>query len=116
MKSKKLLVIVAVLGVIVLVGGYVGYRGYASARQHRLIKQARAFLAESDQRKALLTLQRALKYNPKDVEACRLMGDLAEANRSPGALIWRSKVVDLNPHSTDDRFALAQSALMLRDY
>jgi predicted Zn-dependent protease len=116
MKIKKILLISAVLGVVVLIGGYAGYRGYASARQHRLVKQARAFLAKSNQRKALLTLQRALKYNPKDVEACRLMGDLTEASRSPSALIWRSKVVDLRPHSTDDRLALAQTALMLRDY
>jgi predicted Zn-dependent protease len=116
MKIKKKLALSAVLAAVVTIGGYAGYRGYTSARQHRLITQARTFLAKSDQRKALLTLQRALKYNPKDVEACRLMANLAEMARSPSALIWRSKVVDLKPHSTDDRLALAQTALMLRDY
>lgn len=115
-KLKKYLILGSLLAVLLLGGGYVAYRGYTSVRQHRLVKQAQEFLAKSDQRKALLVLQRALKYNPKDIEACRLMATLAEAMRSPSALLWRSKVVDLKPHSTDDRLALAQTALMLRDY
>jgi Flp pilus assembly protein TadD len=116
MKLKKTLVLAALLTVILLIGGYTGYHGYKNARQHRLVKQARMFLQKSNQKKALLSLQRAIKYNPKDVEACRLMAELAEMSRSPSALLWRSKVVDLKPHSTEDRFALAQTALMLQDY
>jgi Flp pilus assembly protein TadD len=44
------------------------------------------------------------------------MAELSEAGRSPGALLWRSRVVELNPRSLDDRLALAQSAMMFRDY
>src|SRR5258706_5920205 len=116
MKLKKNLVLAALLSVILLIGGYTGYHGYKSARQHRLVKQARMFLEKSNHRKALLSLERVLKYTPRDVEACRLMAELAEMSRSPSALLWRSKVIDLNPHSTEDRFALAQTALMLHDY
>ena len=101
---------------VILGGGYAGYRAYKSARQARLITQARNYLAKPDERKALLCLQRALRYNARDIEACRLMGELAERGRSPGALIWRSRVVELNPRALDDRLALAQSALMFRDY
>jgi predicted Zn-dependent protease len=39
------------------------------------------------------------------------MADLAEASRLPGALLWRSRVVDLNPTSLTDRIALAQTAM-----
>jgi tetratricopeptide (TPR) repeat protein len=113
---KTILVIVSILGLLLLGGGYTGYRGYVSVRQHRLIKQSRTFLAKGNQRKALLSLQRALRYKPKDVEACRLMAELTETSRSPSALLWRSRVVELKPHSLDDRLALAQTALMLRDY
>src|SRR5450759_1557781 len=69
---KTILVVGLILGVLLVAGGYAGYRGYVSIRQARLVKQARTFLDQSNGRKALLTLQRALRYNPKDVEACRL--------------------------------------------
>ena len=115
-KTRRILLIVPILGVLLLGGGYVGYRAYKSARQARLITQARNYLAKPEERKALLCLQRALRYNAKDVEACRLMAELTERARSPGALIWRSRVVELNSHSLDDRLALAQTAMLFRDY
>ena len=115
-KTRRILLIVPILGVLLLGGGYGGYRAYKSARQARLITQARNYLAKPEERKALLCLQRALRYNAKDVEACRLMAELTERARSPGALIWRSRVVELNSHSLDDRLALAQTAMLFRDY
>jgi tetratricopeptide (TPR) repeat protein len=113
---KKILIIGLILAIVLLAGGYGGYRGYVSIRQARLIKQARAFLDKSNGKKALLTLQRALRYNPKDVEACRLMAEYNEAGHSPSALLWRSSVVELNPSSMDDRLALARTAITLREY
>ena len=115
-KTKKLLLVVSIMALVCLGGGYVAYRGYVSARHARLIRQTRTFLAKPDPRKARLCLQRLLRYNPKDVEACRLMAELTESTRSPGAVLWRSRVVELNPHSLDDRLALATSAVMFRDY
>jgi Flp pilus assembly protein TadD/Holliday junction resolvase-like predicted endonuclease len=118
MKSKtikKTLLYGLILGLVIL-GGGLGARAYKSARQARLIKQARTYLAKADEKKAALCLQRALRYNPKDVKASRLMAELSERARSPGALIWRSRVVELNPHALDDRLALAQTAMMFRDY
>ncbi|MGD0351652.1 MAG: hypothetical protein ABSB84_15260 [Verrucomicrobiota bacterium] len=112
---RKVLLVVLVLGIFAL-GGYAGYREYKSIRQARLIKQAQHYLTKPDARKALLCLQRVLRSNPRNVEACRLMAELSEAGRSPGALLWRSRVVELNPRSLDDRLALAQSAMMFRDY
>jgi tetratricopeptide (TPR) repeat protein len=113
---RKTLLVVLILGIVALGGGYAGYRGYLSARQAHLIKQAQHYLAQPDVKKALLCLQRVLRSNPRNVEACRLMAELSEAGRSPGALVWRSRVVELNPRSLDDRLALAQSAMMFRDY
>src|ERR1035438_7318328 len=115
-KMRKILLIVLTLGILAVGAGYVGYRAYLSARQAHLIKQAQHYLAKPDVKKALLDLQRVLQSNPRNVEGCRLMAELSEAGRSPGALVWRSRVVELNPRSLDDRLALAQSALMFRDY
>jgi Flp pilus assembly protein TadD len=113
---RKVLLVVLVLGIFALGGGYAGYREYLSLRQAHLIKQAQHYLTKPDVRKALLCLQRVLRSNPRNVEACRLMAELSEAGRSPGALLWRSRVVELNPRSLDDRLALVQSAMMFRDY
>ena len=116
LNMRKILLAVLVIGLVVLGGGYLGYRSYKSSRQTHLIKQAQRYLAKPDQRKALLCLQRVLRANPRNVEACRLMAVLSEEDRSPGALVWRSRVVELNPGSLDDRLFLVQSALMFRDY
>lgn len=113
--AKRYLVFGLAFCLVLVMGGYGAYRGYRSLRQGRLIKQAKAYAATSEDRKAQLCLQRALRYNPRDVDACRLMAELAEKSESPGALIWRAKVVELVPNSVDDRLALAQVALVLRD-
>lgn len=103
--------IAALLGTV-----FLGYYGYFATRQARLVKQARGYLANSNPKSTLLCLRRALGYNPDDVEACRLMAELMESARSPAALLWRSRVIELNPKSTSDRIALAQTAMMFGDY
>jgi tetratricopeptide (TPR) repeat protein len=113
---RKKVVVVLVLGLFLLAGGYAGRRAYIHVRQDRLIKQARNYLAKSQEKKALLCLQRALKANPKDLQACRLMAGLTDAARSPSALLWRSRVVELDPTSVEDRLALTVTAMMMRDY
>ena len=66
---KKIILILAVVGVVLLGAAYAGYKGYRHVRQVRLVKQAKAFLEKSEDRKALLCLQRALRINGRDVEA-----------------------------------------------
>ena len=112
---KKILWVVFIIGLFAL-GGYGGRHWYKILRQHRLISQARHFLAVSDRKNAALCLERALLYNPKDPNACRVMAELAEATHSPSVLIWRSRVVEYNPSSLDDRLALAETAMIVRDY
>jgi len=118
MRSKtvrKGLWVLCLIGAVAL-GGYGGYRGYKLLRQHRLISQARHFLAVSDSKSALLCLERALASNARDPNACRLMAELADATHSPTALIWRSRVVECNPGSLDDRLTLAETAMNAHDY
>jgi predicted Zn-dependent protease len=115
-KPGRILLYTLVAAVLLLGGGYAGWRAYKSARQARLVKQARDYLADSEPRKALLCLQRALSHNNRDVEACRLMAQLVQTNNILAAMLWRGRVVELNPRSLDDRLALVQTALNVRDY
>src|SRR5690242_5872604 len=115
-KTVRKLVIGSTLVVALLAGGYAGYRWYVAGRQARLITQAHRYFAKSDLRRAQLVLQRALRYNSRDVEACRLMADLLETERRSDSILWRARVVQRNPRSLDDRLALAQTAMVFRDY
>ncbi len=103
------------LGILIL-AGYGTYLGYISTRQARLVSQARKYLAKSNTKTALLCLRRALSYNPNHVDACRAMAELTEKLSSPAALLWRSRVVELSPKSVPDRFAMAQTAMLFRDF
>jgi Flp pilus assembly protein TadD len=110
------LVVIFLCCTVALLTGYAGYRGYKVWKQKRMINLARAFAVKGDGRNTLLCVQQLLRSNPQDLEASRMMAGLMEAGRSPGALLWRSRVVELNPKSLDDRLALAQTAMMFQDY
>ena len=109
---RKLIIYFSCL-MAVLLAGYVGYRGYKVWKQKHGLEHGPRVLAKSDERNAVLSLQQVLRANPANLEANRLMARLSEAARSPAALIYWSRVVAINPKSTDDRLALAQTALVL---
>jgi tetratricopeptide (TPR) repeat protein len=111
---RKIL-IVLLAGTVLLLVGYAAYRGYKVYKQERMVKLARQFIAKNDVRNATLALRQALASNPKNVEALRLAAQLDEAGGSPEALYLRSRVVDLNPGSLDDRLSLAAVAVALND-
>jgi len=100
---------------VTLMAGYASYRGYKVWKVKNLMGMAREYIAKSDSRNAMLCLQQALRANPQNVEACRMSAQLCEASRSSAALLWRNRVVELNPKSTEDRLALVQTALIFRD-
>jgi len=102
--------------VAILLAGYAGYRGYGVWKNKHLISLARQFMAKSDPRNALLCLEQVLRSNPHNVQAVRIMADISDAAHSPSALLWRSRLVALEPHSLDDRLALAATAIVLHDY
>jgi tetratricopeptide (TPR) repeat protein len=101
----------------VLLGGYASYRGYKVWKTNRMVRLARQYLVKRDPRNAILALKQALASNPNNIDAIRLMGRLAVINRDPSAaLLWHSRVVELNPGSLEDRLALASVATAQGDY
>jgi hypothetical protein len=112
---RKMFIIVLCCAAVLL-GGYASYRGYIVWKDKHLMSLAHEFLAKSDGRNALLAVQEVLRSSPNNLDATRVMAQLADASRSPAALVWRSRVVELDPRSLPDRLALAQTALVMRDY
>jgi len=88
-----------------------GYRGYRIWQQKHLIRQAREFLAKPDVPNALLCLRKAINSNPSNLEACRMMAEISELARSQQAVFWRNRLVSLEPHSLENRLALARTAV-----
>ena len=110
-------IIFFISGVIVfLLLGYASFRGYAVWKQSHGLAMARNYYAQADVRNAVLALQQVLKANPRNLDACRMMAAMAEAARSSDGLLWRQRVVDINPKSLPDRLALAQAAMTSQDY
>ncbi len=112
---KKLFLIVLGCTVALLVG-YAGYLSYSKAKETRLMGMARGFAAQSDTRNTVLSLSKVLRIDPHNVEAVRLMGDMAEANHQGDVLAWRKRAVQLAPHSQTDLIALASAALTVHDF
>jgi hypothetical protein len=99
-----------------LLVGYTSYRGYQVWKQKHGMAMARSYLAKADLRNTILSLQQVLSTNPRNLGACRMMAGLTESARSPAALMWRQRVLELDPQSFDDRLALVQTALVFQDY
>src|SRR6516164_8460831 len=109
-------IIILVSCTVVLLASYCGYRGYKIWKREHMLSLAKQFMSKSDTRNSLLCLQQVMRTDPRCVEGARMMAQLMEGARSQGALIWQSRVVEVNPRSLDDRLALAQIAISFGDY
>lgn len=108
---RKVILLFVVLAV--LAGGAFGgrkfYRVWKTEREFALAKKA---FTEADFKNGSLWLRKALSRNPKHLEGVRLMGDFAELVRSPSALYWRERLVEIQPDSLTNRLILARLAIL----
>ena len=72
---------------------------------------SRGFISHGQTQEARLSLSEVLHIDPRNVEATRLMADLAAGDSRANELPWRSRVVELSPGSAKDRIALAMAAM-----
>ena len=103
-------------GILLLIlFGWGGCRAYRIWEEHRQVQQATGFLSAGKLNSAALSARRALQLNPNSAGAMRIMAELAEKGRDRVALDWRRKVVELQPRSTADAIAVANTALQFGD-
>jgi len=99
------------LGLILLaVIGVVGFDSFRAYQVRRLSNRAHAFLSVGDLKSASLTARNILQINIHNVDALRLMAQIAEQNGEPTALEWRQRVATEAPESVADGIALAKTA------
>jgi tetratricopeptide (TPR) repeat protein len=100
---------IVVLGAGVL--GAAGWLGYVRYFPRILLHEARGALASGDSRDAALFAERAYQIRGTEVNAMRLLADIADQQGQYVALEWRKKVVESEPDSLPDILACASTAL-----
>jgi tetratricopeptide (TPR) repeat protein len=103
-------VLLAVTTCAIWFGGRPAYHRF---KERRALSQAKVYLGRKDYRNASLSARQALTANPRSIEACRIMAQLAEMARSAQVLDWRKRIVELSPTS-DDKLMLAAVALRVQ--
>ena len=88
-----------------------GCQAYQRWEERHLVRRAATYLSGGDVKPAALSALRALQLNSNSARAMRIVAQIAEQTRDRAALDWRQKVVELEPHSTQDDLALADCAL-----
>jgi hypothetical protein len=92
-----------------------GWQTYQRWEERHLVRRAAAYLSGGDVKSASLSARRALQINSNSAGAMRIMAEIAEQARDRATLDWRRKVVEAEPHSTQDDLALATCALQFGD-
>ena len=109
------IIIILLACTFMLLLGYSAYRGYELWKQGHWMTMAKAYADRNDPNDEILCLKQVLLLNPRNVDACRMMAILTEAQQSRSSLTFREQVLQLNPNSLDDRLALARTALVFHD-
>lgn len=101
--------------VLVIVLGYGAITVFHRWQERRLIRRAAAYLSGGDVKAATLSARRAFQMNPANADAARAIAQIADRAGDRTAPDWWRKVVDLQPHNTEDALALIRSALRVND-
>ncbi len=108
---KKSILIAGVALVLALTGlWFYGRPAYKRFKETRFIEQASKAMAKGDYRLASLSARQAWQLNPRNLEACRLLAEMAEASRSPSVLDWRRRAADIAP-TIENKLLVAGAAL-----
>jgi len=101
--------------ILVIVLTYAGVYVFHRWQERHLIRRAAAYLSGGDVKAAALSARRAFQMNPANADAARAMAQIADRAGDRTAPEWWRKVLDLQPHNTEDALALVRSALRVND-
>ncbi|HWQ90701.1 MAG TPA: hypothetical protein VN673_03440, partial [Clostridia bacterium] len=111
MCSKKTAVALCLLLMVALSAAwFIGRPTYRRHKETRAVQQAKEFIAKGDYRSASLSARQALLANPHNLDACRMMAELAEMAQSTNALEWLRRIAETAP-TTENKLRLAAAAL-----
>lgn len=93
---------------LIVAGGiWLGLGKYRQWQERRLLASAQAFLNKDDRRSAWLVAQQAYHGNRQSAGACAILSTIAERERSPSAILWMQRLLEIEPHRTGHLIRLA---------
>jgi Tfp pilus assembly protein PilF len=93
----------------------IGVHFFRQWQERHLVRVSAAYLSGGDMKAAMLTARRALQMNSENIDAARLIAQIADRAGDKAALDWWRKVVGLQPHNIEDALGLVRSALRAND-
>lgn len=107
---RKLIIFAVLLAL--LAGGVFGVRPiYRKWMLEREMRHARDAFNQGDVKTGILWLRKALGRDSDHIDGVKLMGELAEQMRSPSAVYWRQRLVELQPTESANRLLLSRVAM-----
>lgn len=100
--------------VVVAAGLWWGRPAYRQYKERRCLQLADRYLEAGDLRNGMLSLRQALAANPRNARTARRLAELLTELRSPLALGWWRRVVELEP-TAEHRLHLVNAALQLEN-
>lgn len=95
--------------------GFGGWYGLRVVRKQHAMAASREFADKKEYLQAALSARRALQISPSDLDANRLMAEMAEAMQTKEAVAWREKVAEMQPGVAQNYLDWADTALRFRD-
>ncbi len=111
---QRILIGLAALAVLALMG-WGGLLAFKVWRVQHTVHRARTLLDKKNYADAALSLRWALQRNPRDIEATRMMAEIAAANGERAEIYWRRKVAELQPGVLENWIASANAALRFKE-
>ena len=107
------------VGVVLLIVGVLAgprlKRRYDRWSAKSSVEQAKDYLAKGDFKHAILSAQKAIKVNPADGEAVRIIAQSIQATGAPGVAQWRMHLDSILPGDPENLLAWAKDALREND-
>jgi predicted Zn-dependent protease len=102
--------IIAGIAMVLVLAVFPGRSVYRHFKEKHNVAEAQVFFSKGDYRNAWLSVRQALLVNSNNVQACRIMAELADAAHSPATLDWCQRVVKLSAAITN-KLLLASAGL-----
>ena len=112
-KRKLRWLLLAGLTLTLVLAATLGRSAFSHRQERRLIHDAEITFANGDLRSACLSAREAYLKNPASTPACDILARIAEREQSPEAILWRQRLVEINPRQSPPLLALASTASAL---
>ncbi len=93
----------------------IGRPAFSRWQHDKLIRNATESLAAGDARGAYLSAREAILKKADSTQACAILAQIAEQQLSPEAILWRQRLVEIDPTQSSRLLELAATAVGLQE-